>query len=232
MTVEDIIKQVRWCVDEESREERDYEDTYMDNIIKSKIGAALRWCAMYADAVLLNGDNSADSGTGGMTHDYTIGTTPSETEPYIQGGYIILPIDTIRVTRVKVATWHKGVSTFISEDSDEYLMQSDNTSMATLDRPVCALIETTPIKLQPFPTPSPDDSIEVSLISSPNDNEVIKEKQEGGETIEYVDVPPKLSSALCYYIAYLLMCAYSDTTKANAMLSIAKQQISVTVDNK
>lgn len=232
MTVEEIIEQVRWCIDEEPRVDRDYEDTYMDNIIKSKIGAALRWCAMYADAVLLNGDNSADSGAGGMTHDYTVGTTQSDTEPYLQNGFIILPIDTIRVTRVKVSNWHKGVSSFISEDSDEYLMQSDDTSKATHDRPVCAIIETTPIKMQPFPTPSPGATVEISLISSPNDDDVIKEKTEGGKTIKYVSVPPKLSSALCYYIAYLLMCAYSDTTKANAMLSIAKQQISVTVDNK
>ena len=111
-------------------------------------------------------------------------------------------------------------------------MQSDDTSKATHDRPVCAIIETTPIKMQPFPTPSPGATVEISLISSPNDDDVIKEKTEGGKTIKYVSVPPKLSSALCYYIAYLLMCAYSDTTKANAMLSIAKQQISVTVDNK
>ena len=230
MTVEEIIKQVRWCIDEEPRADRDYEDEYMDNIIKSKIGAALRWCAMYADAVLLNGDNSADSGAGGMTHDYTVTTEASNTAPYLKDGYIILPINTIRVTRIKIATWHKGVSSFIGEDSDEYLMQSDDTSKATIDRPVCAIIETTPIKLQPFPTPSANDAIEVSLIASPNDEDVIKKDTSGGTEVEYVSVPPKLSTALCYYIAYLLMCAYSDTTKANAMLAIAKQQISVTID--
>ena len=45
MKVEDIIKAVRWCIDEESNnfssitDEKD--DLYMDNIIKAKINDAL-----------------------------------------------------------------------------------------------------------------------------------------------------------------------------------------------
>ena len=47
MKVEDIIKAVRWCIDEESNnfssitDEKD--DLYMDNIIKAKINDALHW---------------------------------------------------------------------------------------------------------------------------------------------------------------------------------------------
>ena len=52
MKVEDIIKAVRWCIDEESNntseitDEKD--DLYMDNIIKSKINDALHWIAITA----------------------------------------------------------------------------------------------------------------------------------------------------------------------------------------
>ena len=52
MKIEDIIKQVRWCIDEESNntsaitDEKD--DLYMDNIIKSKINDALHWIAITA----------------------------------------------------------------------------------------------------------------------------------------------------------------------------------------
>jgi len=226
MDVSDIIKQVRWCVDEESGV-NDYEDVYFDNIVKAKIGAALRWCALYADAVLLNGNNSASStsGDGGMTHDYTVGASPGD-YPYLENGFIILPLDTVRVSRIKVAGWHKGVSTFISEDSDEYLQQYDGLgSEATNDRPVAALIQTTPLKIQPFPAPTAGATIEVSLIQSPSDSDVIQTRTEGGSSVEYVNVPPKLSSAFTYYLAYLVMCAHNDTTKASSMLQIAKEQI-------
>ena len=54
MKVEDIIKAVRWCIDEESNntseitDEKD--DLYMDNIIKSKINDALHWIAVTASS--------------------------------------------------------------------------------------------------------------------------------------------------------------------------------------
>ena len=52
MSIEEIIKAVRWCIDEESNntseitDEKD--DLYMDNIIKSKINDALHWIAITA----------------------------------------------------------------------------------------------------------------------------------------------------------------------------------------
>ena len=63
MTVDEIIKQVRFCIDEESNntssladviDEKD--DSYMDNIIKAKIPDALHWIAVTAtsSAVLSN----------------------------------------------------------------------------------------------------------------------------------------------------------------------------------
>ena len=54
MKVEDIIKEVRWCIDEESNnfssitDEKD--DLYMDNIIKAKINDAMHWIAVTASS--------------------------------------------------------------------------------------------------------------------------------------------------------------------------------------
>ena len=66
MKVEDIIKAVRWCIDEESNntseitDEKD--DLYMDNIIKSKINDALHWIAITAaSSSVLSDSKKADS---------------------------------------------------------------------------------------------------------------------------------------------------------------------------
>ena len=68
MTVEQIIEAVRFCYDEEPMNSAgfssvsDNDNTYMDNIIRSKIGDAVRWICLYAPAELLGGSDET-SGT-------------------------------------------------------------------------------------------------------------------------------------------------------------------------
>lgn len=209
MTVSEILKQVRWCVDEESGYQ-DYEDTYFDNIVRAKIGMALRWCAMFADTSLMN-DGTSNS----LTKDVTI--TCSETT-----SYFTLPSDTLRITRVRVSDWHKAVMDFISEDSGEYLMQSDETSKASNDRPVAALIATTPTRIELFPAAPAGSTISYSVIRWPS----FSTSSDSND----IPVPSKLEGAFVYYLAFLVMTAHSDMNKANAMLAIAKQHLSLTVD--
>ena len=231
MKVKDIIKQVRWSVDEESGY-GDFEDTYFDNIVKAKIGASLRWCALYADLAL---SSSKDSGSSDVTFgtDYTIpvtgsssGSSPSGVQ-YDGVKTLTLPGTALKVNRVRVSSWSKGVSTLISEDSGEYLMQSDATSYATTDRPVAALIQTNPLKVELFPTPSKGDTIEISIVNDP-----VSGSEYDSETTDETDinVPSKLRGAFIYYLAYLVMCAHTDSTKASMMLTIAKQQIAASND--
>ncbi len=209
MTVSEIIKQVRWCVDEESGYQ-DYEDTYFDNIIKSKIGVALRWCAMFADVSLLN-DGTKNS----LTKDVVI-TCSAETK------HFDLPSDVLRITRVRVSNWHKAVMSFIAEDSSEYLLQSDETGKGTYDRPVAALIATTPTRIELYPAAPVGATISYSVIYWPS--------IDTSTTTSDVPIPSKLEGAFIYYLAFLVMTAHCDMTKANAMLAIAKQHLSLTVD--
>ena len=54
MKVDEIIKQVRWCIDEETSGTSyitdDKDDVYMENIIRAKIPDALHWIAITASA--------------------------------------------------------------------------------------------------------------------------------------------------------------------------------------
>lgn len=209
MTVSDIVKQVRWCVDEESGYQ-DYEDTYFDNIVKSKIGTAVRWCALYADVSMLN-DGTSDG---------LVKTVLLKADSGGIIGKFSLPSDLLRLIRVRAAGWRKAVTRFISEDSDEYLMQQDATCCATADRPVAALIQTSPLQVQPFP--GDDSYIEYTYVCWPN--------LSTADDSTSIPVPFKLESAFVYYLAFLVMSAHSDMDKANAMLAIAKQHLSLTVD--
>lgn len=243
MTVEEIIKQVRWCIDEESGT-TDYVDASMDNIIKAKIGDAMRWICLYGDASLLTGSDEA-SAANSLIQTCTIDVsgaerTESEHVTY-EDGVITLPYDFMKVIRVRAKSWRRGVSRVISEDSDTYLMQTDPTAMADAMNPVVALIDDVPNQLELYPKPVPGDEIYLTYVKSPSNlSNVEADKSsanptngvEGEETVvdttgtvADVAVPMKAKSAFIYYIAYLVMCAYNDVTKANTMLGVAKAQI-------
>lgn len=210
MTVSEILKQVRWCVDEESGYQ-DYEDTYFDNIVRSKIGTAIRWCAMYADVSMLSDGTSS-------------GLLKTETATFEAGtSRFKLPDDTLRLVRVRASDWYKAVMKFISEDSEEYLMQSDETSKATYDRPVAALLLTSPQQVEVFPL-TEGATVEYTVAYWPN--------VDASDDSCDIPISYKLRSAFIYYLAFLVMAAHSDMNKANAMLAIAKQHLSLTVDEQ
>ena len=119
MNVSEIINRVRWAVDEE-KGYADYETGYMDNIIKASIHDALVWVNTYADSSLLVG-TSADSGY--VKH---------ETLKVVQDGYLTPTQSLLRIIRVRNTGWHKAVMTPVREDSEEYVMQADETAKAEL----------------------------------------------------------------------------------------------------
>lgn len=221
LTVREIIKQVRWCVDEESAniaemagvDEND--NLYMDNIIKAKAYDALRWCLQYAPVDLLTGDGSAVP-----TDQSLINTTTLSVEPG-NPTIISLPSGFQRLIRVRLKGWKKAVIIPIEEDSDKYLELSDETAKATNDRPVAALIRTEPKKLELWPGSETSSSVEVAYVSYPRTTSV----ELTDESTVYV--PDKLLNAYLYYIAFLLMSAYGDS-RASVMLSIAKMNLGLT----
>jgi hypothetical protein len=215
MKVEDIIKQVRWCVDEESNntseitDEKD--DTYMDNIIKSKINDALHWIAISAaSSPVLSDSKKVDATT----------TSTIKVEEYVAEkgiGVITMPSDTeiINISRVRGKGWFKAV-TPVEDTDDEALMMFDESAMGTADRPQAAIMRENPIKI--LLQPKPEEAV-ISFVGVPKNVDVSSETTD-------VAITDKLKNAFIYYLAFLLLSAYNDN-KATHMYTIALQQLGV-----
>lgn len=208
MKVEDIIKQVRWCIDEESNntsaitDEKD--DTYMDNIIKSKINDALHWIAITAasSSVFAESKDTISVEDYDATRNIGIITMDENTE-------------IISISRVRGKEWFKAVIPVEDTDNEAYMM-FDESAMGTADRPQAAIMRENPIQilLQPKPTKAV-----VSFVGVPKNVDASKESTD-------VAIPDKLQNAFIYYLAFLLLSAYNDN-KATHMYTIALQQLGV-----
>lgn len=215
MKIEDIIKQVRWCVDEESNntsaitDEKD--DTYMDNIIKSKINDALHWLAVTAASSLV----LADSKKVDATTTSTVKVEEYDTEKGI--GIITMPSDTevINISRVRGKGWFKAVVP-VEDTADEALMMFDESAMGTADRPQATIIRENPIRI--LLQPKPEEAV-ISFVGVPKNVSISSSDTD-------VAIPDKLSNAFIYYLAFLLLSAYNDN-KATQMYTIAMQQLGV-----
>lgn len=215
MKVEDIIKAVRWCIDEESNntseitDEKD--DLYMDNIIKSKINDALHWIAITAASSPVLSDSKKVDAT-------TTSTIKVESFDETRGiGAITMPSDTevINISRVRGKGWFKAV-TPVEDTDDEALMMFDDTAKGTADRPLATIMRENPIRI--LLQPIPDEAV-ISFVGVPKNVSITSDTTD-------VVIPDKLSNAFIYYLSFLLLSAYDDT-KANQMYTIALQQLGV-----
>lgn len=215
MKIEDIIKQVRWCIDEDSNntsaitDEKD--DTYMDNIIKSKINDALHWIAITAASSPV----LADSKKVDATTTSTVKVEEYDTEKGI--GIITMPSDTeiINISRVRGKGWFKAVVP-VEDTADEALMMFDESAMGTLDRPQAAIMRENPIQI--LLQPKPEEAV-ISFVGVPKNVSISPSDTD-------VAITDKLKNAFIYYLAFLLLSAYNDT-KATQMYTIAMQQLGV-----
>ncbi len=229
MSIEEIIKAVRWCIDEESNntseitDEKD--DLYMDNIIKSKINDALHWIAITAasssvlsDSKSVASDKTDSEKTASEKVDATTSSTIKvESFDDTRGiGVITMPSDTevINISRVRGKGWFKAV-TPVEDTDDEALMMFDDTAKGTADRPLATIMRENPIRI--LLQPIPDEAV-ISFVGVPKNVDTTSTTD--------VAIPDKLSNAFIYYIAFLLLSAYDDT-KANQMYTIALQQLGV-----
>ncbi len=219
MSIEEIIKAVRWCIDEESNntseitDEKD--DLYMDNIIKSKINDALHWIAITAASSPV----LSDSKSIGSTSD-TIQVLDFDSIHNI--GVITMPsnMEIITINRIRGASWYKAV-TPVEDTDDEALMMYDDTVNGTIDRPQAAIMRENPIKILMQPKTS---TAVITYVGVP------KSVSTDNSTTD-VSIPDKLKNAFIYYIAFLLLSAYDDT-KASQMYTIALQQLGVNQTSK
>lgn len=215
MKVEDIIKQVRWCIDEESNntseitDEKD--DTYMDNIIKSKINDALHWLAITAaSSPVLADSKKVDATT----------TSKVKVEGYdAEKGIGVITMDSnteiINISRVRGKGWFKAV-TPVEDTDDEALMMFDDTAKGTLDRPQATIMRENPIRI--LLQPKSEEAV-IAFVGVPKNVSISSSDTD-------VAIPDKLSNAFIYYLAFLLLSAYNDT-KATQMYTIAMQQLGV-----
>ena len=219
MKVEDIIKQVRWCIDEESNntsaitDEKD--DLYMDNIIKSKINDALHWIAITAASSSVFAESK-------KTSDTSLKISVDDYEATKNIGIITMDENTeiISISRVRGKEWFKAVIPVEDTDNDAYMM-FDESAMGTADRPQAVIMRENPISilLQPKPTEAV-----VSFVGVPKNVDVSSETTD-------VAITDKLKNAFIYYLAFLLLSAYDDT-KATQMYTIALQQLGVSQTSK
>lgn len=213
MKVEDIIKQVRWCIDEESNntsaitDEKD--DLYMDNIIKSKINDALHWIAITAASSSVFAESKKTSNTSSKisVKDYDAKNI----------GIITMDANTeiIAISRVRGKEWFKAVIP-VEDTDNEACMMFDESAMGTADRPQAVIMRDNPISilLQPKPTEAV-----VSFVGVPKNVDVSSETTD-------VAITDKLKNAFIYYLVFLLLSAYNDN-KATHMYTIALQQLGV-----
>ena len=228
MTVSEIIKAVRLCIDEESNntseiattiDEKD--DVYMDNIIKAKIPDALHWIAITAaSSAALSGSSSAIFHIGDIT--IPTGTTLLKVEIFDEEreiGKVTMPTDisVFNINRVRCDGWFKAIVP-IEDTSDDALKMFDETARGSADRPQAAIMRQEPIALLVQPMPADNSFASVSYVGIPTD---IRTDDDGKET---VDIPTKFKSAFVYYVAFLLLSAYEDS-KASVMYTIAMQQL-------
>lgn len=224
MKVDEIIKQVRWCIDEETSGTAyltdNKDDVYMENIIRAKIPDALHWIAITASASsVLSSSSSTEKNTSSDVASTTTTMTVTSFDGHEDIGVITMPssVSVFNINRVRGKGWHKAVIP-VEDTSDEALMMFDDTSKGTIDRPQAAIMRVKPLQVLVQPMPS-DGTVSVSYVGVPTDI-----TKGGGEEGDSVEISDNFRGAFIYYIAFLLLSAYDDS-KANQMYSIALQQL-------
>ena len=230
MDVEQIIKAVRWCYDEEAQNGASFssasadDNTLMNNIIKSKIGDALRWICLYAPAELLDGSDEVSLDTGILVDAELSDRSTSDNGVEIAEGtdclVMTMPATFIKLARVRALNWHRAIIVPISEDSEEYLQLHDtNGATATNDRPQAAIRNKSTRQIELWPLPEGDSfHVEVTYVADPGNN------YDSSSLSTKVAIPPKGKTAFIYYLAFLTLSAYEDS-RAERMLEIAKMNI-------
>lgn len=224
MKVDEIIKQVRWCIDEETSGRSyitdDKDDVYMENIIRAKIPDALHWIAITASASsVLSSSSSTQKNASSDVASTTATMTVTSFDGHEDIGVITMPssVSVFNINRVRGKGWHKAVIP-VEDTSDEALMMFDDTSKGTVDRPQAAIMRVKPLQVLVQPMPS-DGAISVSYVGVPTNV-----TNGSGEEDDSVEISDNFRGAFIYYLAFLLLSAYDDS-KANQMYSIALQQL-------
>lgn len=199
-TVEDIIKEVKICIDEIALNDADFlndqDNQEMDTIIRSKIIDALRYVNGNADWSFLVPDETIGEGFIG--------------ENLV--GKVVLPDNFMRLCYARFQSWSIFISEPIYWNDKEYATLSDQYATGTWERPKLAMVLHPKRTLELYKAKDENDKIEVGFMIEPK---IIKD-----ESGDYINIGDKLDSALIYYISGLTLLTYKDN-HAEAMFNQA-----------
>lgn len=209
MDISNIKSRVRLCIDE-GASTNDYADTSMDAVIENSIDSAILWCARQAPLELLMQSGS------GFIKDATIeenGVTLTNGSDTNEPSTLTLPSDFLRIARLRRDGWHKGITTPISEDSDDYLMLRDETATASLNRPIAVYIAGASPYLELW------DGVKHAVTTDAHFSYVTSDLTTIKSGTNFTD-DSQLGQAVIYYAAFLTLLAYGDS-RAQGMLEVA-----------
>lgn len=209
MDISKIKSRVRLCIDE-GASTNDYADTSMDAVIDNSIDSAILWCARQAPLELLMQSGSGFIKDAKIEETGVILTNGSDTN---KPSTLTLPSDFLRIARLRRDGWHKGITTPISEDSDDYLMLRDETATASLNRPIAVYIAGASPYLELWDGETHKETTDVHFSYVTSDLTTIK------SGTNFTD-DSQLGQAVIYYAAYLTLLAYGDS-RAQRMLEVA-----------
>ena len=193
------------CLNDADFQDMDKDDNEMDEVIKDKLLAALRYILLNSDSSLLEGTELADK-TGFSIDSNLV-------------GHLSEPTDMIRIVSARLSSWIKSCNVLITEESTEYAMQSDKYACGTYERPVTALARVGGKKeVQFFKAKTSTDTLNTfTYIQEP----AFRENTEGQDSL---NIPDRLLNAFLYFTAALTLQAFSNELYQSTM-GIAKSMM-------
>lgn len=214
--VDDIIKDVRICIDEIALNDSEFvglqDNSEMETIIRSKIIDALRYVHGNADWSFLEPDT---------VFTYKTPEEPSETpeqpeetpeEPISASieeniGKVVLPANFMRLCYAQFASWPLFLTEPIYWNDKEYATLSNAYSTGSWERPKIAMTIHNGKTLELYKAKDENDIIQVGILTEPAIT--IKDGKDS------VFVSEKLERALIYYIAGLTLLTYNEQRADN-----------------
>ena len=203
--IDKIMQDVRICIDQNMMSDAlldtgDIDTLALDEIIKSKIVEAIQRVHLEAPNVLLEGG-----------HNFGDAVYWGE----LESGWVLLPLDFLRLVVFEMDDWEQAVYTAISTDDPEYEKQRSRFKgiRGTAQRPVCAIaIRPEGRVLEFYSCKSTDAQVSRAMyIPYPSIDE------DGG-----VDVCERCYKAVVYTAAGLTLMTCGEIEKGNSVSELAQ----------
>lgn len=228
MLVEDVVKQVRICLDQNMTSKAladlgDVDTLSLDDLIRSKIEDAALSVVLAAPVFMLD-DVSVP-----------IGNENFSIEPeFPHAGIVELPDDYARLVMLKLSGWQYPIYEVLPPHTSLYAQANSGFNVfGTKDRPVVFLVPTRPTqyskrgrRLEVYCASNRGDTIENCLYVQKPKMHVsgLDGSETDGKKIKLGD---DLERPTIYYAAYLTAMAVNDDNAAAKLLGVAKDKLGI-----